>query len=215
MSATAGYRTGRARVIVVDEPALTEVLRVAVTEAGRRPCTALDGRSALNAARGRAPRAVVFDGTSPGLDGPGVPRRPHPMCHGNPRLTVLTLAAPDGVEAGADDCVTKPFSLEGAVPRLRRPQRRTGAEHGSGDDSGPRRPHSVHVLGDLVLTDPRQVLSRARILDHVWSSAFDGDGNLVEVCVSGLRRKLDRGRAPVIHTVRGLGCAIGAAEDGR
>ena len=67
----------------------------------------------------------------------------------------------------------------------------------------------------LLLGHPRQVLSKAQILDHVWSSSFDGGGNLVEVYISSLRRKIDKGRAPMIHTVRGLGYAIRAAEDGR
>ncbi|MFK4101243.1 response regulator transcription factor [Streptomyces sp. NPDC019531] len=241
MTGTSGFRTGRVRVLIVDdEPALNEVLSVAVTEAGWRPYPALDGRSALKIARGCAPHAVVLDGMLPDLDGLQVLRR---LRHENPHLPVLMLTARDalehrldGLEAGADDYVTKPFSLEEVVLRLRALLRRAGGAHGRTDES-------VRVLGDLVLTEntrevrragmpvqltakefdllslllehPRQVLSKAQILDRVWSSSFDGGGNLVEVYVSGLRRKIDRGRTPMIHTVRGLGYTIRAAEDGR
>jgi two-component system OmpR family response regulator len=240
MTGTSGSRTGRVRVLIVDdEPALNEVLSVAVTEAGWRPYPALDGRSALRTARGCAPHAVVLDGMLPDLDGLQVLRR---LRFENPRLPVLMLTARDalehrldGLEAGADDYVTKPFSLEEVVLRLRGLLRRAGSGCGRAHDR-------VHVLGDLVMTEdsrevrragvpvqltakefdllslllahPRQVLGKARILDRVWSSSFDGGGNLVEVYISSLRRKIDRGRAPMIHTVRGLGYAIRAAEDG-
>jgi two-component system OmpR family response regulator len=227
-------------LIVDDEPALTEVLSVAVTEAGWRPYPAPDGHSALRIARGCAPHAVVLDGMLPDLDGVQVLRR---LRYENPRLPVLMLTARDaiehrldGLEAGADDYVTKPFSLEEVVLRLRGLLRRAGGERLPTDDS-------VRVLGDLVLSGetrelrragepiqltakefdlltllldhPRQVLSKAQILDHVWSTSFDGGGNLVEVYISSLRRKIDRGRAPMIHTVRGMGYAIRPVEDGR
>ncbi|MFI9827290.1 response regulator transcription factor [Streptomyces sp. NPDC051913] len=241
MTGSARYRNGRVRVLIVDdEPALTDVLSVAVEEAGWRAYPALDGRSALKVARGCAPHAVVLDGMLPDLDGLQVLRR---LRYENPKLPVLMLTARDALEhrldglgAGADDYVTKPFSLEEVVLRLRGLLRRAGAEHARPDES-------VRVLGDLVLTEetrevhragrliqltakefdllslmmdhPRQVLSKAQIIDHVWSTSFDGGGNLVEVYISSLRRKIDRGRAPMIHTVRGLGYAIRPAEDGR
>lgn len=241
MTGTPGYRKGRVRVLIVDdEPALTDVLSVAVEEAGWRAYPAADGQSALKAARGCAPHAVVLDGMLPDLDGLQVLRR---LRYENPRLPVLMLTARDtlehrldGLGAGADDYVTKPFSLEEVVLRLRGLLRRADARHTGADPA-------VRVLGDLVLTEetrevhraatpihltakefdllsllmdhPRQVLSKAQIIDHVWSSSFDGGGNLVEVYISSLRRKIDRGRAPMIHTVRGLGYAIRPAEDGR
>ncbi len=234
-------RGDRVRVLIVDdEPALTELLSVAVTEAGWRPYPVADGHSALRAARGCAPHAVVLDGMLPDLDGIQVLRR---LRYENPRLPVLMLTARDalehridGLSSGADDYVTKPFSLEEVVLRLRGLLRRAGAEPLRADDS-------VLVLGDLVLSEqtrevrrdgtpiqltakefdllglllghPRQVLSKAQILDHVWSSSFDGGGNLVEVYISSLRRKIDKGRAPMIHTVRGVGYAIRPVEDGR
>ncbi|WP_327719934.1 response regulator transcription factor [Streptomyces sp. NBC_00490] len=241
MTGSAGYRNGRVRVLIVDdEPALTDVLSVAVEEAGWRAYPALDGQSALRTARGCAPHAVVLDGMLPDLDGLQVLRR---LRYETPKLPVLMLTARDalehrldGLEAGADDYVTKPFSLEEVVLRLRALLRRAGAEHARADES-------VRVLGDLVLTaetrevhragtpvrltakefdllslmldHPRQVLSKAQILGHVWSTSFDGGGNLVEVYISNLRRKIDKGRTPMIHTVRGLGYAIRSEEDGR
>lgn len=241
MAGISGTRSGRVRVLIVDdEPALTEVLSVAVTEAGWRPYPAADGHSALRIARGCAPHAVVLDGMLPDLDGAQVLRR---LRYENPELPILMLTARDALEFridglanGADDYVTKPFSLEEVVLRLRGLLRRSGAERTRTDDS-------VRVLGDLVLTGqsrevhrdgtrialtakefellsllmehPRQVLSKTQILDHVWTSSFDGGGNLVEVYISSLRRKLDRGRSPMIHTVRGLGYAIRPVEDGR
>ncbi|MFE5037527.1 response regulator transcription factor [Streptomyces sp. NPDC056683] len=241
MSATAGARTGRVRVLIVDdEPGLTELLSAAVADAGWRPYPALDGQSAPRLARGCAPHAVVLDGMLPDLDGLQVLCR---LRYEMPRLPVLMLTARDavehridGLEAGADDYVTKPFSLEEVVLRLRGLLRRAGTEQPPADDS-------VRVLGDLVLSGesrevqragtpirltakefdllsllldhPRQVLSKAQILDHVRSTSFDGGGNLVEVYISSLRRKIDRGRAPMIHTVRGTGYVVRPVEDGR
>ncbi|MET8973986.1 response regulator transcription factor [Streptomyces sp. NPDC004539] len=227
------------RVLIVDdEPELTELLALAVTEAGWRPFLAPDGRTALTLARGCAPHAVVLDGMLPDLDGLQVLRR---LRYENADLPVLMLTARDalehrldGLSAGADDYVTKPFSLEEVMLRLRGLLRRSGAEDASADES-------VHVLGDLVLAErtrvvqrggeqvpltakefdllrflvshPRQVLSKAQILDHVWNSSFESEGNLVEVYVYSLRGKLDRGRAPMIHTVRGAGYVIRAAGE--
>ncbi|MFE7834903.1 response regulator transcription factor [Streptomyces sp. NPDC057474] len=242
MAGISATRNGRVRVLIVDdEPGLTELLSVAVTEAGWRAYPAADGYSALRVARGCAPHAVVLDGMLPDLDGLQVLRR---LRYENPKLPVLMLTARDGLEhridglsAGADDYVTKPFSLEEVVLRLRGLLRRSGVEETRSSDD------RALVLGDLVfstetrevhrdgtpiqlaakefellgllLGHPRQVLSKAQILDHVWSSSFDGGGNLVEVYISSLRRKIDKGRAPMIHTVRGLGYAIRAGEDGR
>lgn len=143
----------------------------------------------------------------------------------------------DGLSAGADDYVTKPFSLEEVMLRLRGLLRRSGVgtERSSTDQS-------VRTLGDLVLSEtsrearrggasvkltakefdllwflmshPRQVFSKAQLLDSVWNSSFDGEGNLVEVYISSLRSKIDRGRTPVIHTVRGAGYVVRATHEG-
>ncbi|MEU4653388.1 response regulator transcription factor [Streptomyces sp. NPDC023723] len=234
-------RPGTVRVLIVDdEPELTELLAWAVTEAGWRPFLARDGRGALTLARGCAPHAVVLDWMLPDLDGLQVLRR---LRYEDARLPVLMLTARDalehridGLSAGADDYVTKPFSLQEVMLRLGGLLRRAGAERATAAD-GP-----VLTLGDLVLAErtrqvqrggepialtakefdllaflirhPRQVLSKAQLLAAVWSSAFDSEGNLVEVYIYGLRAKIDKGRAPMIHTVRGAGYVLRAADDG-
>ncbi|MER5756043.1 response regulator transcription factor [Streptomyces sp. NPDC002088] len=239
MYGAAGTHKGVVRVLIVDdEPELTELLSVAVTEAGWQPFLAEDGHSALRIARGCAPHAVVLDWMLPDVDGLQVLRR---LRRENTKLPVLMLTARDtvdhridGLSAGADDYVTKPFSLQEVMLRLRGLLRRAGTEEASEDES-------VRVLGDLVLAEktrqvqrggtpipltakefdllsflmshPRQVLSKTQILDHVWNSSFDGEGNLVEVYIYSLRSKVDKGRAPMIHTVRGAGYVIRAAED--
>jgi two-component system OmpR family response regulator len=232
-------REARVRVLIVDdEPELTELMCAAVAEAGWRAFTAEDGRSVLRITRACAPHVVVLDGMLPDVDGVEVLRR---LRGENARLPVLMLTARDalehridGLSAGADDYVTKPFSLEEVMLRLRGLLRRAGAEEVRAD--GP-----VRVLGDLVaagrtrevqrggtpvsltakefdllwflMSHPHQVLSKAQILDHVWNASFDGEGNLVEVYVYSLRAKIDKGRPSVIRTVRGVGYAIRAAED--
>ncbi|WNE95298.1 response regulator transcription factor [Streptomyces luomodiensis] len=240
MSAACGTREGAVRVLIVDdEPELAELLSWAAVEAGWQPFLARDGHSALALARGCAPHAVVLDWMLPDLDGLRVLRT---LRYENAKLPVLMLTARDalehrldGLSAGADDYVTKPFSVEEVMLRLRGLLRRTGAEAAEGE--------SVRVLGDLVLAEktrqvrrggesialtakefdllcflmshPRQVLSKAQILNHVWSSSFESEGNLVEVYVYSLRGKIDKGRAPMIHTVRGAGYVIRAASQGR
>jgi two-component system OmpR family response regulator len=226
-------------LIVDDEPELTELLSAAVAEAGWRPFTAGDGRGALRVTRACAPHVVVLDGMLPDVDGVEVLRR---LRGENAKVPVLMLTARDalehridGLSAGADDYVTKPFSLEEVMLRLRGLLRRAGTGEEAYDD-GP-----VRVLGDLVAAErtrevqrggtpvpltakefdllwfllghPHQVLSKAQILDHVWNASFDGEGNLVEVYVYSLRAKIDKGRPSMIRTVRGVGYVIRAAED--
>ncbi|WP_411151154.1 response regulator transcription factor [Streptomyces sp. A30] len=241
MSATSGSHEDLIRVLIVDdEPGLVETLSVAVSEAGWRPYVAVDGESALRTARGCAPHAVILDGMLPGLDGVQVLRR---LRYENPHLPVLMLTARDalehridGLSAGADDYVTKPFSLEEVVLRLRGLLRRAGVEDAKTDKS-------VLTVGDLVLVEktreaqrdgtpieltakefdllwllmshPRQVLSKAQILDLVWSSSFDASGNLVEAYISNLRRKIDKGRPPMIRTLRRMGYTIRPAGEDR
>ncbi|MFF5144899.1 response regulator transcription factor [Streptomyces sp. NPDC013157] len=230
---------GAIRVLIVDdEPELTELLSVAVSAAGWQPYVARNGYGALRTARACGPHAVVLDGMLPDLDGIQVLRR---LRYENARLPVLMLTARDAVEhrldglaTGADDYVTKPFSLEEVMLRLGGLLRRSGAGEVAAEEG-------VRVLGDLVLGErtrevrrggtpisltakefdllrflmdhPRQVLSKTQILDHVWNSSFDGGGNLVEVYVYGLRAKIDKERRPMIHTVRGAGYVIRAADD--
>ncbi|MFE2216236.1 response regulator transcription factor [Streptomyces canus] len=240
MSGTSGTREGTVRVLIVDdEPELTELLSAAVTAAGWRPFPARDGHSALRIARDCAPDIVILDGMLPDMDGLQVLRHLRSEHH---RLPVLMLTARDalehrldGLSTGADDYVTKPFSLEEVMLRLRGLLRRAGHPETSEHDE------SVRVLGDLVLAEkthevqrggtpipltakefdllrflmdhPHQVLSKTQILEHVWNASFDGEGNLVEVYIYGLRSKIDKGRAPMIRTVRGVGYSIRAADN--
>src|SRR5262245_12984085 len=221
------------RVLVVDdEPALAELLSMALRYEGWEVRSEADGMSAVRTAREFRPDAVVLDIMLPDIDGLEVLRR---MRGEAPEVPVLFLTAKDSVEdrvtgltAGGDDYVTKPFSLEEVVARLRGLMRRAGATS--------RRASSVLSVGDLTLDEdshevcragdeisltatefellrflmrnPRRVLSKAQILDRVWSYDFGGQANVVELYISYLRKKVDAGRAPMIHTMRGAGYVL-------
>jgi len=221
------------RVLVVDdEPNLTELLAMALRYEGWEVRAAATGAAAIRAARDFQPDAVALDMMLPDFDGLEVLRR---MRADNPAVPVLFLTARDAVEdrvagltAGGDDYVTKPFSLEEVVARLRALMRRTSVLNDSSD--------SVLVVGDLVMDEdshevaragdqialtatefellrylmrnPRRVLSKAQILDRVWNYDFGGQANVVELYISYLRKKIDAGRAPMIHTMRGVGYVL-------
>jgi two-component system, OmpR family, response regulator len=224
------------RVLVVDdEPALSELLSMALRYEGWDVRTAGDGLAAVRAARDFRPDAVVLDMMLPDLDGLEVLRR---LRADGGDVPVLFLTAKDAVEdrvagltAGGDDYVTKPFSLEEVVARLRALVRRTAVLVGDSD--------SVLTVGDLTLDEdshevfrggdpirltatefellryfmrnPRRVLTKAQILDRVWNYDFGGQANVVELYVSYLRKKIDAGREPMIHTLRGAGYVLKAA----
>ena len=227
------------RVLVVDdEPMLGDLLSTALRYEGWQVETALNGRTAVRTATSLDPDVVVLDVMLPDMSGLDVLRR---LREARPRIPVLFLTAKDAVEdriagltAGGDDYVTKPFSLEEVVARLRALLRRTGATTQSTE---------AHlVVGDLVLDEdshevfragteihltatefellryfmrnPRRVLSKAQILDRVWQYDFGGQANIVELYVSYLRRKIDTGRAPMIHTLRGAGYVLKPADAG-
>ena len=221
------------RVLVVDdEENLAELISMALRYEGWQVATAHTGTAALAAARDVRPDAVVLDMMLPDLDGLEVLRRLRALDHGVP---VVFLTARDAVEdrvagltAGGDDYVTKPFSLEEVVARLRGLMRRAGALQASTS--------SVLTVGDLVLDEdsrevsrggqevaltvtefellrflmlnPRRVLSKAHILDRVWHYDFGGQANVVELYISYLRKKIDAGREPMIHTMRGAGYVL-------
>ncbi|GAA1013081.1 DNA-binding response regulator [Acrocarpospora pleiomorpha] len=229
--------TGPVRVLVVDdEPTLAELLAMALRYEGWEVRSAGDGLSAVRVARGFRPDAVVLDVMLPDIDGLEVLRR---LRGEAPEVPVLFLTAKDSVEdriagltAGGDDYVTKPFSLEEVVARLRGLMRRAARSELRAD--------SRLVLGDLVMDEdshevrrggelitltakefellrflmrnPRRVLSKAQILDRVWNYDFGGQANVVELYVSYLRKKIDAGRAPMIHTLRGAGYVLKPAE---
>ena len=221
------------RVLVVDdEPTLAELVTMALRLEGWDIRSATDGLAAVRLAREFRPDAVVLDVMLPDIDGLEVLRR---MRADLPTLPVLFLTAKDAVEdriagltAGGDDYVTKPFSLEEVTLRLRALLRRTGVtEAGTGAsivvgdltlDEDSRAVHRGGELVDLTATEfellrylmrnPRRVLSKAQILDRVWNYDFGGQANIVELYISYLRKKIDAGRAPMIHTMRGAGYVL-------
>ena len=219
-------------LVVDDEPVLSEMVSMALRYEGWEVTTAADGASAVAAARDARPDAVVLDVMLPDMSGLDVLRK---LREHSPQLPVLLLTAKDAVEdriaglsAGGDDYVTKPFSLEELVLRLRGLLRRTGVSVEGN--------HSQIVVGDLVLDEdshevtrggepivltstefellrflmrnPKRVLSKSQILDRVWSYDFGGRSNIVELYISYLRKKIDSGRAPMIHTLRGAGYVL-------
>ncbi|MFE4857757.1 response regulator transcription factor [Streptomyces sp. NPDC056670] len=221
------------RVLVVDdEPDVTDVLTAVMTAEGWQVRGAGDGTSALAAARDFRPDAVVLDWMLPDLDGLRVLRA---LRQEAPRVCVLFLTARDAVEdriagitAGGDDYVTKPYSLEEVLARLRGLLRRAGMTAGPsahqltvGDltmDEEAREVRRAGVTLDLSRTEfellrflmrnPRRVLSKDQILDRVWAYDFGGRAHIVELYISYLRKKIDAGRAPMIHTVRGVGYVL-------
>jgi two-component system OmpR family response regulator len=228
------------RVLVVDdESSITDLLSMALRYEGWRIRSTREGQDALRVAREFRPDAVVLDLSVPDADGPAVLARLRRELPDVPVLFMTGKDAVEeriaGLTAGGDDFVTKPFGLEEMVARLRGLIRR--AEVRSGDAL--RRSGSLLVVGDLTLDEdsrevcrggqsihltatefellrflmrnPRRVLSKAQILDRVWSYDFGGKANVVELYISYLRRKIDAGREPMIHTRRGAGYLIKAA----
>jgi two-component system, OmpR family, response regulator len=225
------------RVLVVDdEPNLTELLSMALRYEGWDVRTAASGLAAVRSAKDFGPDAVVLDMMLPDFDGLEVLRR---MRASDPDVPVLFLTARDSVEdrvagltAGGDDYVTKPFSLEELVARLRGLMRRAGARRAQssalltvGDLELDEDSHEVRRGGaEIMLTatefellrflmrNPKRVLSKAQILDRVWNYDFGGQANVVELYISYLRKKIDVGREPMIHTMRGAGYVLKPAS---
>ena len=225
------------RVLVVDdEPSLAELLASVLRYEGWEVQTAGDGTGAVRTAREFRPDAVVLDIMLPDFDGLEVLRRVRAEL---PHVCVLFLTARDAVEdrvagitAGGDDYVTKPFSLEEVLARLRGLLRRAGISRARGDtglvvgdlamDEEAREVRRGGELIELTATEfellrflmrnPRRVLSKAQILDRVWNYDFGGQAHVVELYISYLRKKIDSGREPLIHTVRGVGYVLKPAS---
>ena len=219
------------RVLVVDdEPTLSELLAMALRYEGWEVRTAarrLVARSVRRASSGPTPSSSTSccpTSTASRCCAGCAARPPRCRCCSSPRRTPSRTGSP-GLTAGGDDYVTKPFSIEELVARLRGLLRRAGMAAARQD--------SALVVGDLVLDEdshevrrgdtpveltatefellrflmrnPKRVLSKAQILDRVWHYDFGGQSNVVELYISYLRKKIDAGRAPMIHTVRGRG----------
>ena len=220
-------------LVVDDEPNIVELLTVSLKFQGFDVRTASSGTEALRVARDFDPDAYILDVMMPGMDGFELLTKLRAEGLDGP---VLYLTAKDAVEnrihgltIGADDYVTKPFSLEEVITRLRVILRRghireedtesaaiTYADLTLNDET-----HEVTKDGKIVELSPTEfnllrylmlnaevVLSKSKILDNVWHYDFGGDGNVVESYISYLRRKIDTGDVPLIHTVRGVGYVL-------
>jgi two-component system OmpR family response regulator len=222
-----------ARLLVVDdEPNIVELLSASLRFAGFDVATATNGPEAVELARTFRPDLVVLDVMMPGMDGFAVARR---LRESGVRLPIVFLTARDatedkvtGLTLGGDDYVTKPFSLEEVVARIRAVLRRTG---GNGAVTSSRLSFADLELDDdthevwrgdrpialsptefkllhYFLSNPGRVLSKAQILDHVWNYDFNGEANIVESYVSYLRRKIDTTEPRLLHTLRGVGYVL-------
>ena len=222
-----------ARLLVVDdEPNIRELLTTSLRYPGFEVTPPADGAEALKLVQHHRPDQVVLDVMMPDMDGFTVTRR---MRERGRNIPVLFLTARDensdkvtGLTIGGDDYVTKPFSLEEVVARIRAVLRRTGvaADSDSGrlifhdleleEDS-----HEVRRGGRLIdlsptefkllrylMLNPNRVLSKAQILDHVWAYDFNGEAGIVESYISYLRRKVDDVEPALIHTKRGVGYVL-------
>ncbi|HUF59817.1 MAG TPA: response regulator transcription factor [Actinomycetota bacterium] len=222
----------RVRVLVVDDEAnITELVATALRYEGFEVSTAGDGSSALALVESFRPHVIVLDVMLPDLDGFEVQRR---LVERGQRAPVLFLTARDatedkvhGLTIGGDDYVTKPFSLEELVARIRAVLRRAGGidaaterlrfedlemnedthEVWRGEREIDLTPTEFGLLR-LLLSNPRRVLSKSQILDHVWQYDFGGDASIVETYISYLRKKVDVEEPRLIHTVRGVGYVI-------
>jgi len=220
------------RVLVVDdEPSIVDAVATALRYEGYDVEEAYSGRDAIDAVVRREPDLIVLDWMLPDIEGIEVGRRLRARGF---KSAVLFLTARDstedkitGLTLGGDDYVTKPFSLEELVARIRTILRRTGA---AAPDSGKlvfedleldEETHEVMRGGsyiDLTATEfrllrylmlnPRRVMTRAQLLDHVWDYDFGGDGRVLETYISYLRKKLDAHGPSLIQTVRGVGYAL-------
>jgi two-component system OmpR family response regulator len=222
----------RVHVLVVDdEPNIVDVISMALRFEGFEVESAANGAEAIAAVAARRPQLLVLDVMLPDIDGFEVARR---LAGARAEVPIIFLTARDstedvvhGLTLGGDDYVTKPFSLEELIARIRTILRRSGLsdQNGStltfGDLELDEDTHEVARAGrpiELTATEfrllrylmlnPRRVLTRPQLLDHVWNYDFGGDARVLETYVSYLRKKIDTGGPPLIHTVRGVGYAL-------
>jgi two-component system OmpR family response regulator len=217
------------RILVVDdEPSIVDAVATSLRYEGFSVRTAATGRAALAAVEEERPELMVLDVMLPDMSGIEVAGR---LRRDGLTVPVLFLTARYGVEdrvAGlnvGDDYMTKPFSLAELVARTRAILRRTKGDEGGrlcfADLELDEESHEVRRAGVWIqltatefallrffLLNPRRVLSKAQILDHVWKYDFDGDPSVVETYVSYLRKKLDALGPPLIHTIRLVGYTL-------
>lgn len=225
------------RVLLIDDQkVLTDLVGLALGYEGWQVEVAATGRDAIARYRDGRPDVVVLDIMLPDIDGLAVLAEMRSLGRGTPTLFLTARDSVDdriiGLTAGGDDYMTKPFSLEELVARLRGLLRRTSEQIVEED--------SVLVVGDLTLDEssyevkragipinltstefellryfmrnPRRVLSRVQILDRVWNYDFAGKANIVDLYVSYLRKKIESDGPPMIHTVRGAGYLLRPVE---
>ena len=220
------------RVLVVDdEPGIVDVVSMALRYHGFGVETAGSGREALDRVRRWRPHVMVLDVMLPDMEGFEVARR---LAAEHAEVPILFLSARDatadkvrGLTTGGDDYVTKPFSLEELIARLRNILRRTGvAQQSSGrlrfsdleldedtlevsrNGRGIELTATEFRLLRYLMLNPRRVLTRGQLLDHVWSYDFGGDARVLETYISYLRKKVDAVGPPLLHTVRGVGYVL-------
>jgi len=233
-----GETRSEARILVVDdEAAITDLVGLALRYEGFEVASAATGRAALAAAADFAPDLLVLDVMLPDFTGLDVCAR---LRSQGMRVPVVFLTARDatedkitGLTVGGDDYVTKPFSLDELVARIRAVLRRTrpdaedtrlsfgdlvidedAHEARRGGEPMDLTPTEFKLLRYLTVNAGR-VMSKAQILDHVWQYDFGGGDNVVETYISYLRKKVDRDRVPLIHTVRGVGYSLRLPRDPR
>ncbi len=229
MTATDGNRV----LVVDDEPNIVEVISMALRYQGFAVETAASGREAVSAVARFKPHLMVLDVMLPDMEGFEVAERLGAQRAGVPIIFLTARDATEdkirGLTGGGDDYMTKPFSLEELIARIRTILRRTGQaapETGTltfEDLELDEESHEVTRGGTQIeltateyrllrylMLNPRRVMTRAQILDHVWDYDFGGDGRVLETYISYLRKKLDAHGDPLIRTVRGVGYALQA-----
>jgi len=220
------------RVLVVDdEPNIVDVISMALRFEGFEVDAAGTGADAIAAVAARKPAVIVLDVMLPDIDGFEVARR---LAGARMGVPIIFLTARDatedvvhGLTVGGDDYVTKPFSLEELVARIRTVLRRSGQamdessrlvfadlelDEDTREVSRAGRPIELTAtefrLLRYLMLNPRRVLTRAQLLDHVWQYDFGGDARVLETYISYLRKKVDVEPPPLIHTVRGVGYSL-------
>ncbi|HXD58766.1 MAG TPA: response regulator transcription factor [Thermoleophilaceae bacterium] len=218
-------------LVVDDEPNILDVISMALRYEQFDVETAPNGRDALAAVREFRPHVILLDIMLPDMEGFEVARR---LGADRAGIPIIFLTARDttedkvrGLTMGGDDYVTKPFSLEELVARIRAILRRSGLENGHSsnltfddleldDDTREVTRDGRHIdltdteyrLLRYLMSNPRRVLTRAQILDHVWNYDFGGDARVLETYISYLRKKVDAEGPALIHTVRGVGYSL-------